>query len=98
MQCYILGGGGTGLNAGGGGTPGPDDGGLGGGGRFEGGAGGRDGTMAGGGAGPVLPPRGSISLKLNWRKNSLVSLFQWVQNLVSDLSTSLEGTLKAMVS
>lgn len=36
---------------------------------------------------------GSI-LNENWRKNCFVSLFQCVQNLVSDLSTSLLGTLK----
>ena len=66
-----------------------------------GGAGGRDGTTEGGGAGgprPPPPPRGSTSLKLNCRKNSLVSLFQWLQNLVSDLSTSRDGTLNPMVS
>ena len=64
-----------------------------------GGAGGRDGTTEGGGAGgprPPPPPRGSTSLKLNCRKNSLVSLFQWLQNLVSDLSTSRDGTLNPM--
>ena len=51
-------------------------GGIGGAGREEvgGGAGrGGAGAMAGGG-GREEPPRGSDSLKLNWRKNSLVSL------------------------
>lgn len=37
-------------------------------------------------------------MKWNWRKNCLVSRFQWVQNLPSALSISLLGTLKAMVS
>lgn len=36
---------------------------------------------------------GSI-LNENCKKNCLVSLFQWVQNFVSDLSTSLLGTWK----
>ena len=75
---------------GGGGTP--ATGGLGGGGRLDGGAlclaGG--GISAGGGG--RAPPLGSTSLKLNCRKNSLVSLFQCDQNLVSDLSTSRDGT------
>ena len=91
---FILGGGGgAGLKLGGGGTP-PGPGGLGGGGKLDGGAldlaGG--GINAGGGGRP--PALGSTSLKLNWRKNSLVSLFQWDQNLVSDLSTSREGTCR----
>ena len=71
----------------------PRPGGLGGGGKLDGGAL----CLAGGGisAGQVEeepPALVSTSLKLNWRKNSLVSLFQWDQNLVSDLSTSREGT------
>lgn len=40
---------------------------------------------------------GSI-LNANCRKNCLVSLFQWVQNLESCFSTSLLGTLNAIVS
>ena len=66
------------------------------------------GTIAGGGGlATALPPLGSESLKLNCRKNSLVSLrrkrrnvlrkataylFQWDQKRCSDLSTSREGT------
>ena len=50
-------------------------------------------TMAGGGGlGAPAVFLGSDSLKLNCRKNSLVSLFQWDQKRCSDLSTSLEGT------
>lgn len=81
------GGGGTGLNIGGGG------------GTFIGGGGGImwGGRIPGGMWGPPCGPEpgggpaGSF-LKANWRKNCLVSLFQWVQNLFSDLSTSLLGT------
>lgn len=89
IYCYIDGGGGgTGSNGGGGGTP--IMGAPGGGGKrmpwfshiFEGGGG-------------ILS--GSI-LNANWRKNCLVSLFQWVQNLESCFSTSLLGTLNAIVS
>ena len=91
---YIIlgGGGGTGLNCGGGGTP-AEPGGIGGGGKLAGGAlplpvvGG---IRAGGGGRLFL--LGSCSLKLNWRKNSFVSLFQWLQKRMSDLSTSREGT------
>ena len=46
----------------------------------------------GGGLGAPAVFLGSDSLKLNCRKNSLVSLFQWDQKRCSDLSTSLEGT------
>ena len=66
------GGGGTPPLTGGGGTP-PLPGGIGGGGRFGGGTLGRvgGGMRAGGGGRAVLA--GSTSLKLNCRKNSLVS-------------------------
>ena len=63
------------MKLGGGGTP-DMPGGLGGGGRLDGGAL----VLAGGGiragGGGRAPPLGSTSLKLNCRKNSLVSLFQ----------------------
>jgi len=92
--------GGTGMRGlklgGGGGTPLP--GGMGGGGRLGGGTLGRPGGgMRAGGAGRAVFA-GSINLKANCRKNSFVSLFQWDQNLPSDLSTSLDGTLKEIVS
>lgn len=37
-------------------------------------------------------------LNANWRKNCLLSLFHNDQNTFSDLSTSLDGILKEMVS
>ena len=64
-----------------------------------GGGGGGGNRVLGGamGGGPLLSCVG-LFLNANCKKNSLVSLFQRVQNFVSVLSTSLEGTLKAMVS
>lgn len=72
----------------------------GGGGPSKAGGGGGIGLKRGGGMklggikGRSGPSRGmrASTLKENWRKNCLVSIFQWVQNLVSLLSTALLGT------
>lgn len=58
----------------------------GGGGKLAGGRG-----IPGGGGGGAIEGLRPSSLKENWRKNCLASLFQWVQNLPSLLSTSREG-------
>lgn len=96
------------LGGGGGTPPGPPGaiptgvpGGIGGGGRLGGGTLGRPGTPGGrsaGGGADLAFFAGSTNLKENCKKNSFVSLFQWDQNLDSDLSTSLEGTLNEIVS
>ena len=86
------GGGGTGANWGGGGGTIPTPPGI----------GGIPGFLNWGGPpwGGPPPPRFSFweILNANCKKNSLVSLFQRCQNLLSCLSTSLEGILKEMVS
>jgi len=78
------------MNLGGGGGTGLNWGGIGG---LGGGGGGS--RVLGGAPGPFFS---GLFLKANCRKNSFVSLFQSVQNLTSVLSTSLDGTLKAIVS
>ena len=70
-----------------------------GGGRGGGGGGSIVGGGPGGpGMGGLFLSMAGLFLNANWRKNSFVSLFQRVQNLFSDLSTSLDGTLNEMVS
>lgn len=67
--------------------------------------GGGTGNIGGGGTPPIIGVRVTIVpgffasfLKANCKKNCFVSLFQWVQNLLSVFSTSLLGTLNAIVS
>lgn len=97
---YRLGGGGGGgiargppmlPNIPGGGGGGPIIWGGGGGGNI-GGGGGREPRIAGEGAGGGRKEGLGSLRNENCKKNCLVSLFQWVQNFVSPLSTSLLGT------